>query len=321
MEKNKIVAFGEIMMRLAAEGDTIAESESFGACYGGTEANVLAAMSAFGHKTKYLTALPQTSLGEAVLAHLAKFGIDTSDVVVRGEFLGLYFSEDGKGSRGANVIYYRKFSEAAKLDEGDFDYDKVFDGAALFHISGISFALSASARRLSFRLMREAKRRGIPVSFDFNYRSRLWTTEEAGAVYREAVKYADIALASHLDLDVFLHTDEKGFFSSYHTCGRLVLRDRTVLAPDRHSVRVALLERDGECRRSSEYAFPVKEKIGGGDAFNAGILHALLSGKGTEEAVAFAIAAFALKHTLKGDTFTLGEEDVLRYQTVLETVK
>lgn len=319
--QGKIVSFGEIMLRLSAGAATIAESDAFDACYGGTEANVLAAMAAFGHETKYLTALPDNALGEACRKHLEHFGIDTSDVIVRGDLLGLYFLESGDGSRGANVIYYRKFSEVARLDEDAFDYDKVFADAALFHISGISFALSESARRLSFRLVKEAKRRGIPVSFDFNYRAKLWTTEAAGKVFREVMRYADIALASHLDLGAFLDTDEAGFFARYPECGHLVLRDRRILAPDRHAVTVAVLNGDGKIFRSTEYVFPVKEKIGGGDAFDAAMLHALLTGQDEEAAIAFAVSAFALKHTLKGDTFTLGADDVLRYHAVLETVK
>ena len=141
-----------------------ASPRSFSANYGGTEANVLACLHAFGHETKYLTALPEGPLGEAVLDHLHRFGIDTSDIVVQGDTLGLYFSENGNESRGTNVIYYRRHSEFTRLSEASFDYDKVFCGVSIFHISGISLALSDSSRALAFRLIREAKARSMQRS-------------------------------------------------------------------------------------------------------------------------------------------------------------
>lgn len=313
----KILAFGEIMLRLASPaGKTIRESGHFDAIYGGTEANVLACLHAFGHEAKYLTALPEGPLGEAVLDHLGRFGIDTSDVLVRGDTLGLYFSENGTASRGANVIYYRRHSEFTRLDETSFCPDRVFAGVELFHISGISFALSESSRRLAFRLVREARARGIAVSFDFNYRASLWPVERAREVLREAAQEADILLASRRDLDTFLCMREEEVFEKL-PCKLLALRDRTVLSPDRHAVRLSLLRQKERCDLP-ETAFPVAEKIGGGDAFDGALLHALLRGDALERAAKFAVAAFALKHTVKGDTFTLTEGDVMRYQKKLE---
>ena len=316
--KGKVTAFGEIMMRLAApDGGTIRGSDNFSVIYGGTEANVLAFLSALGYKTNYLTALPEGDIGGAVLDHLKKFGIGTADIVVRGDTLGLYFSENGGESRGARVIYYRKNSEFTRLDEHSFDYDRVLCGVSLFHISGISFALSPSSRALAFRLMREARSRGVKVSFDFNYRAALGTTERAGEIFREVVKEADILLASHRDLETFLRMDEEEVMQKL-PCAYLILRDRAILAPDRHSVRVSVLARNGGKYSSSMFAFPVTERVGGGDAFNGAMLHAIMSGMPLGEATMFAISAFALKHTIKGDTFTLGEEDIVNYRKVLE---
>lgn len=317
--KKKIVAFGEIMLRLAApDGKSIRDSDRFDAVYGGTEANVLACLSAFGHETKYLTALPEGPLGEAVLAHLARFGIDTSDVLVRGDTLGLYFSENGGASRGTNVIYCRKHSEFTRLDEQSFLPDKVFAEAALFHVSGISFALSESSRRLAFRLVREAQARGIPVSFDFNYRAGLWPVGRAREVLREAAAVADILLASRKDLDVFLQMREEEVFERLPRCRCLALRDRTVLSPARHAVQLSLLLRREGRYDMPEVSFPVLERIGGGDAFNGALLHALLRKDAPADAAKFSVAAFALKHTVRGDTFTLTEGDVLRYLKKME---
>ncbi len=318
--KGKILAYGEIMMRLSApDGKTVRESSCFSANYGGTEANVLACLHAFGRETKYLTALPEGPLGEAVLDHLHRFRIDTSDIVVQGDTLGLYFSENGNESRGTNVIYYRRHSEFTRLSEASFDYDKVFCGVSIFHISGISLALSDSSRALAFRLIREAKARGIAVSFDFNYRASLWSVEDARPCLAEAAAEADILLAGSRDLASFLHMTADEVMARF-PCQYLVVRDRKVIAPDRHAVQVSVFGRkEGEERVSSpEIDFPVLERIGGGDAFDGALLHALTEGEPLGEAVMFAVAAFALKHTVKGDTFTLCREDVLRYRHRLE---
>ena len=317
MSKNKILAFGEIMLRLSAGDIGIAEAQAFDACYGGTECNVLACLSQLGHDTKYLTALPDTELGRAAENHIKSFGIDTSDIVRRGDVMGVYFVENGNGSRGSNVIYMRKFSEFTRLCENDINYDRVFDGVTLFHISGISFALSESSRLLAYRLIDEAKRRGITVSFDFNYRAKLWDTATAGEYFRRVISNVDIVLASTLDLSVFLNTTESDYFGRYNN-EYLILRDRKILSADRHSVRVAIHRNSGgkvQSYISPTVEFSVTEKIGGGDAFDGAMLHGLLCGKDIKSAAQFAIAAFALKHTVKGDTFTGTTQDVENYKT------
>ena len=310
--KNKVLAFGEIMLRLKAVEGGIADSKSFEACYGGTEANVLACMSCLGHSTKYLTALPDTELGQAVLNHLADFNIDTSSVKVAGDVLGMYFVEDGTASRGSNVLYLRRFSEFTRLTENDFDYDSVFDGVQLFHISGISFALSDSSRSLAYRLLKEAKKRGVKISFDFNYRAKLWSVEQARPILVDACCYADIVLASTLDLSTFLQVNEEQFFDKYN-CEYLVLRDRKVLSPSEHSVKVKMLHKTKTVVENyvfDECKFAVSEKIGGGDAFDGCILHALLNGASERDATLFGVAGFMLKHGQKGDTFSASERDV-----------
>ncbi len=314
----KVLAFGEILLRLSADGDTIIGSRSFSACYGGTESNVLAFLTALGHSTKYLSALPENALGKAALLHLERLGVDTSDVLVGGDTMGMYFAENGTASRGANVVYARRHSAFTHLDENSFDFDKVFDGVDLFHISGISFALSPSSCALSYRLMREARERGVAVSFDFNYRPALWTTEEALPKLGKAAALADILLASHRDLETFMQTDEEKAFEDYPLCTHLVLRDRTVLAPDRHSVRVTVMRNDGARCEMPPFTFPVTEKIGGGDAFNGGMLHGLLEGTNLADATYFAVAAFAMKHTVPGDVLAVPEQKIRDFMSRTE---
>lgn len=317
---NKVLAFGEIMMRLKACNGSIAESSAFEACYGGTEANVLACMSGLGHATKYLTALPSTELGQAVINHLNGYNIDTCDVVVRGDTLGMYFVEDGTASRGSNVLYLRKHSEFANLSEDDVDYDKVFENVSLFHVSGISFALSESSRRLAYRLLKEAKKRGVRISFDFNYRAKLWSVEAAREQLVKAAGLADILLASTLDLTTFLQVSEREFFDRY-ACEYLILRDRKVVSTTEHSVKVRTLHKTATGVDSylfPETTFAVMEKIGGGDAFDGCMLHALLTdGNNLKDATLFGVAGFMLKHLQKGDTFSANESKVLDFAKAL----
>lgn len=314
--KPKIVAFGEIMLRLSPPNNgAITESNSFDACYGGTEANVLACMTNFGCATQYLTALPNNQLGEAVLSHLKNFHIGVEHVKLGGEVLGTYFVESGNGSRGASVIYNRSNAEITRITPDAFDFDKIFYGADLFHVSGISFALSQACTETAFKLLEEAKKRNIPVSFDFNYRAKLWNTETAGKMFRRVLPYVDIALASPLDLTTFLNVDEQTFFAKYN-CKYLVLRNRSTISANKHKVQITVYDnRDSAKRRKYEVReteFDVAEKIGGGDAFDGAILYKLLTTDNVQSAVEFAAKAFICKHQIAGDTFTLSENDVIK---------
>ena len=172
--KHKILAFGEIMLRLTPpDHQMIALAGGFDGCYGGSESNVLVCLSALGHRTEYVSALPDNDLGTAAIRHLNGNGVGTQYILRTGHRMGMYFLENGFGDRGTKVVYDRAGSAAANLDAGAFDYDRLFADCRLFHICGISFAISPTARRLSFELVAEAKKRGIPVSFDFNYRGKL----------------------------------------------------------------------------------------------------------------------------------------------------
>ena len=312
MEMDKtILAFGEIMLRLTPPHRQCIDSTTvFEACYGGSESNVLVCLSHLGHRTEYLTALPDQELGDAAIRHLRAHGVGT-EYILRGEGnMGMYFLEEGFGSRGTKVIYHRKHSLVSLQDSGAFDYDRIFARCGLFHICGISFAISPSARRLSFALVREAKKRGIPVSFDFNYRGRLWTTGEAAEIYREIVRQVDILFCSELDLKTFLGTGREGVEQVY--AGKYcVIREREVLPDGTHCARAEILCRDGEeVRRvkGEPVEFPVLERIGSGDAFVGGVLHGLLTdGENPEGALKWGMACFVLKHTQRGDVFTMGK--------------
>lgn len=312
-----IVSFGEIMLRLSPpDNGMICDSRQFSACYGGSESNVLVALSCLGNKTRFLTAVPENELGNAVIRHLCTYNVDTDRIVRRGDTLGMYFLENGFGKRPAKVIYNRRHAEVAGLSEVDFDYDSVFADCGLFHICGISFALSESSRKLSFRLLAEAKKRRIPVSFDFNYRSKLWTVEEAAKVYREIIEYVDILFCSERDLSTFLGTDVKNFYTKYNTT-YLIVREREVLAEGKHAAHARMFRKIAEnieCTKTPKTEFQVLERIGAGDAFVGGVLHALCADSGDiAGALQFGMTCFVLKHTVKGDVFTMDANTVKAY--------
>ncbi len=312
--KTKIVAFGEIMLRLTPpDKNTVAASRSFDACYGGTESNVLVALSCLGDCTDYLTAVSDNALGEAVIRHLRSFGVGTDNIIVQGDTLGMYFLEEGFGPRGAKVIYNRRHSEVSKLDENAFDYDRIFDGCTLFHISGISFALSDSSRALALRLLKEAKERGICTSFDFNYRATLWSIEEAAEVYKKAAPFIDIMFCSSRDLTAFLDTTVEGFHRNF-PCEYLVVREREIGAGGEQKAYASIYRKGFDAVSIAPSVFTPLERIGSGDAFTAGVLHILSNDKdATEKALEFGMACFVLKHTLKGDVFTLNENSINAY--------
>ena len=189
------------------------------------------------------------------------------------------------------------------------DYDWVFEDCAVFHISGISFALSASVQQLCFRLLEEAKKRNIPVSFDFNYRGKLWTTQQAAPVYRKIVPYVDTVFCSRLDLTAFLGLEEAGFFAAYPNVKQLVVRERDILSMDTHAIRAAVYT-SGGCVAQTQRELKVLERIGGGDAFAAGYLHGWLHFDDVSRSLDFAAECFALKHTIRGDVLAATAEEI-----------
>ncbi len=314
MNNKTVVAFGELMLRLTAS-DSILNSNSFSASYGGSESNVLVALSCMGNATRYLTKLPDNDLGRGAIMHLKKYGVDCSNIISDGNNMGIYFYEPGFDSKPAKVIYARKHAEITTLDESAFDYEKIFNGCAIFHISGISFALSSSVETLCFRLIKEAKKRNIPISFDFNYRAKLWSVDEACKVFRRIIPYVDIIFCSNRDLETFLDLTKCNFFNTYANANYLVVREREIISHDKNATKTAVYTKDG-CIATSKRCFSVLERIGGGDAFAAGFLHGWLNfGNNIAATLDFATVCFALKHSITGDVLYMSPSDINSYKT------
>ncbi len=309
MQNKTIVAFGEIMLRLTPP-DAILNTDRFSACYGGSESNVLVALSCLGNDTRYITKLPNNDLGRSAVMHLQKYGVDCNRIVMDGSNMGMYFLEMGFASRQTKVIYARKHAEITTLTQEDLDYDWVLADCGLFHISGISFALSPTVQALCFRLLEEAKKRNIPVSFDFNYRSKLWTEEQAAPVYRNIMPYVDTVFCSRRDLTGFLGLEEETFFTAYPNVKQLVVRERDILSGDTHAIRAAVYTPQG-CVAGIQKELKVLERIGGGDAFAAGYLHGAIHFDGdVARALEFAAECFTLKHTIRGDVLAATADEI-----------
>ncbi len=295
-----IVAFGEILMRLSPEGNgRICGADSFSVCYGGTESNVLVTLSAFGHSTQYVSVVPDNAFGKAVEQHLNKYKVGTRWLLKQGEVLGEYYLEKGFGNRPTTVIYNRKNSEIAKKNSKlftDMQYDEIFENCELFHISGISFGLSKGCRELSYRMIDEAKKRAIPVSFDCNYRAKVWGKYPAKE-YRKIIDLADIIFCSQKDLDA-MKIDDCTQLLSRGNCKYLVIREKEMT--DFNAMKAwctTLFLEKGEIKKytSRTVAFDVLESIGGGDVFNAGMLHFLLEEKpDLVKAMDFALACYVV---------------------------
>ena len=203
--KKNIVAFGEIMLRLTPpDYTTISQAKNFIANYGGGEANVLVSLSHLGHKTEFLTKLPQNQLGDSAINHLKEHGVKTDNVVRGSTNLGMYFVETGFGGRPSKVLYNRKHSAITRIECDEVDFDEIFKNAYWFHLSGITLALGEKVRKVAFKCLEYCKKYNVMVSFDFNYRSKLWTIEDARPHYKKVMPYVDVLFANHFDLNTIL---------------------------------------------------------------------------------------------------------------------
>lgn len=204
----KIITIGEILLRLTPENnERLNQGGNLHAYYGGAEANVAMSLSKFGHDVSYLTALPPNDLGDAAVSHLRSVGVDTKWVFRRGERIGSYYYEPGFSLKQAKVIYDRKYSSFLELPTETIDWDAIYDGINVVHTTGITPALSVEMKRFTLQAIKEAKKRNIQISFDFNYRSKLWSLEAAKETLLEILPYVDICFAGYKDFVYLLGND------------------------------------------------------------------------------------------------------------------
>ena len=315
----KVVAYGEIMMRLTPQNYlSLEDCNQLDLCYGGTESNVLVALSHLDNETSFLTKLPDNQLGEAVTRHLLRHQVGVSDIVYGGSMLGIYFMEQGYASRPSSVIYHRKAAVINTLTVDDFDYDKVFADASWFHVTGISLAISEASKSVAIRLCQEAKKRNITVSFDFNYRATLWSISEAQTAYKDIMEYVDICFGNSFDLLNFMGIDnEEGkaiskFLTKYNV-KYLIHTNRNIIDANTQTLSGHLYTTDIEYH-TDEKSFEVLDRIGGGDAFVAGIIHVLNKDiNNLEEALSLGIDLSILKHSVSGDVLGLSGREIKKW--------
>ncbi|MDR1835792.1 MAG: sugar kinase [Fusobacteriaceae bacterium] len=325
----KIVTFGEIMLRLTPpEYSKINQATSFTANYGGGEANVAVSLAHFGHRTFFLSKLPPNILGDSAIQHLRGHGVNT-DYVIRGSTtLGIYFLETGFGGRPSKVIYNRKHSAITRIEAEEVNFEEIFRDATWFHVSGISLALGEKVRKTVLLCLKACKEYGVTVSFDFNYRSKLWTVEEAIPQYRKVMPYADIVFASEFDCETILSVkaDSGALLSPNERRGNLFRKtinkyglryifgtDRIIYSATENSLSAYCFSETTE-KYTDPIRFNIYDRIGGGDAFAAGVIHGLLE-KPDDPAWAlnFGLVTSVLKHTIYGDVCVLNCEDILDY--------
>ena len=319
----KVLTLGEIMLRLSTVESRLAETSEMQAHYGGGEANVAISLANFGHQAYFASKVPDNALGLAVKHHLNRFGVHTDYLLFGGQRLGIYFLEQGFGIKAANVVYDRAYSSFSQMKENEWERLDLFAGIDLFHLSGITPALSPAWVELLIKLMQEAKSRKVKISFDINFRGKLWSQAQASVALKQILPYVDYLSAGKLDAQYLLGIENAQDLSLeqcyqemqklYPNIQVIYSTNRTILSA-KHNQLQGTIYSQNQYYKSEVIDIPdIIDRVGGGDAYSAGILHGLLSGYSAQETVNFATAASALKHMVYGDCNQFTLEEVQAY--------
>ena len=325
---SKVVCFGEIMLRLAPNGYyRFFQNDQMQATFGGGEANVAVSLANYGQDVSYVTKLPTHAIGQAAVNSLRAFGVDTSDIVRGGERVGIYYLEKGASQRGSVCIYDRAHSSIQTAKRCDFDWEKIFEGADWFHFTGITPALGGELVDICLDACKAAKAQGIKISCDLNYRGKLWTREQAREAMSKLCEYVDVCISNEEDAkDVFGieaentdiyggKLDKEGYKSvakQLMDCfgfEKVAITLRTSISASDNNWAGMLYDGKEYCF-SKEYKLHIVDRVGGGDSFGGGLIYALRNGKDTQQAIEFAVAASALKHSIEGDFNRVGVSEV-----------
>jgi len=316
---NKVVAFGEIMLRLSTERHLrFAQAKTFTASYGGGEFNVSVSLANYGVNAEFVTRLPENEIGACALKEMRKMNVESKNVIFGGERLGTYYLETGAGTRGSNVVYDRAHSAMASIQKGMIDWEKVLEGATWFHWSGITTAISESAAEACLEAVKVAHQLGLTISCDLNYRSKLWQYGKTPSeVMPELLQYTNVILGD-IDTAYFMlgqakvdpnYQDLRSLPALYNKLFDLCPNLKTVATTLRYSVsashqRIGGVLFDGKSifNAAIQEVTPVVDRVGSGDAFMGGLIYGLLEySNNTQRALDFAVAACCLKHTIAGD--------------------
>jgi 2-dehydro-3-deoxygluconokinase len=326
--ENKVVCFGEIMLRLSPLGyERFTQSKQFDVVYGGGEANVSVSLANFDIPVSYVTKVPNNPIGQSAINSLRAFGVDTSNMLRGGSRLGIYYMEKGFSQRPSKVVYDRAYSSISEASETDFNWEEIFKNASWFHFTGITPALGENVAKITQKACEIAKKMGLTISCDLNYRKNLWTSEEAANTMSKLMKYVDVCIANEEDAEkVFGIKSDKTDVSSgqldydsyKYVASELVKRFgfKKVAITLRSSISAcdnkwsAMIYNGENYFFSKEYLIHIVDRVGGGDSFGAGLIYSLIKKYDDKDAIEFAVAASCLKHTIEGD---------LNHVTVAET--
>ncbi len=324
----KVITFGEIMLRLAPEGYyRFVQAESYGATYGGGEANVAVSLANYGLNAGFVTKLPAHEIGQAGINSLRRFGVDTSHIVRGGDRVGIYFLEKGASQRPSKVIYDRAGSSIATAKPEDFDWNSIFEGAEWFHFTGITPALGDNVAAICLDACKAAKEKGITISCDLNYRNKLWSKEKAGQVMGELCQYVDVCISNEEDASDVFGIKAAGTDVTAGQVNHEGYRDVAKQLTDRFGFRkvaitlrtsisandnkwAAMLYDGNECYFSKQYTMHIVDRVGGGDSFGGGLIYACLQDMESQDIIEFAVAASCLKHSIEGDFNQVSVDEV-----------
>lgn len=316
---SRVVCFGEIMLRLAPPGYLrFNQATSFEVIYGGGEANVSVSLANYGIDTSFVTKLPDNPIGQAAINELRKYGVDTSKIVRGGERVGIYFIEKGASQRPSKVVYDRKYSSVSEASAKDFNWDEIFKGAEFFHFTGITPALGQNVVDITLEACKAAKKAGLKISCDLNFRKNLWTTEEAGKAMGQLMEYVDVCIANEEDAEKVFGIKSSGTdvntgklnkegykevakkLKEKFNFEKVAITLRESISASDNNWGAMLMDGD-EFFFSKTYPVRIVDRVGGGDSFGGGLIYAILENYSSQDIIEYAVAASCLKHTIEGD--------------------
>ncbi len=325
---SKFLAFGEIMLRLSPPGRKLMlQTPKLDVWVAGAEANVVTQLARLGHDVGMATMVPDNDLGRAAITTLRGHGVDTSAIAFGGERMGLYFVTSGAGLRATEVIYDRAWSSFAEAPTNAWDWDTLLAGVDRFHLSGITPALGPVSAESALAAVEAATRRGIPVSFDGNWRGKLWERWDSNprAILTDLVAHADLMFGNHRDIALLLGRDFSGdaedrrreaaqaAFEAFPRLQTIASTARHIEHVDLHRLSARIDTRETHVQTEEVVLAGIVDRIGGGDAFAAGVLHGLRSGEDLGDVARIGLALAALKHSLPGDASLFRQADIDAY--------
>ena len=329
---SKYLTFGELMLRLKSPGkERFLQSPSLEATFGGGEANVAVSLANYGLDAEFLSVIPDNAIGDAAIGELRRFNVDTSKVIRTAGRMGIYYLETGANQRASKVIYDRAYSAISLFDPAGYDWDSIYEGVKWLHISGITPAISEETKDASILAVKEAKKRGVTVSIDLNYRKNLWKYGvDAKDVMTEMTKYADIIIANEEDCQKSLglkcesnveggKLDQEDYkklsdslLEKFPNVKKVAITLRESKSAD-INFWAAALNNGSEFIVSRKYEmYDIVDRVGGGDSFAGGLIYGLNELEGDREALEFAVAASCLKHTIDGDFNRVTIDEVMK---------